>query len=42
MRNILSSVPKKDAKPFREEVKTICRFNDIELARAAKNALLET
>lgn len=26
----------------REEVKTICRFNDIELSRAAKNALLET
>lgn len=42
MRNILSSVPKKDAKPFREEVKTIFRFNDIELARVAKNALLET
>src|SRR5699024_10786976 len=42
MRNILTSVPKKDSKPFREAIKTIFRFTDIELARTAKNQLLET
>lgn len=31
MRNIFSSVPKKDSKPFREAIKTIFRFSDIEL-----------
>ncbi len=41
MRNILSSVPKKDSKAFREEMKTIFRFSDIDLARTAKNNLLE-
>ena len=41
MRNILSSIPKKNSKAFREELKTIFRFSDIELARAAKNNLLE-
>jgi len=41
MRNILSSVPKRDSKPFREAMRTIFRFSDIELARAAKNNLLE-
>ncbi len=41
MRNILSSVPKKDSKPFREAMKTIFRFSDIDLARTAKNNLLE-
>jgi len=41
MRNILTTVPKKDSKPFREAIKTIFRFTDIELARAAKNSLLE-
>src|SRR5690625_1980207 len=41
MRNVLSSVPKKESKPFREAMKTIFRFYDIELARTAKNNLLE-
>src|SRR5699024_5194871 len=41
MRNILSSVPKKDSKTFREAMKTIFRFSDIDLARKAKNNLLE-
>lgn len=41
MRNILTTVPKKDSKPFREAIKAIFRFTDIELARAAKNSLLE-
>lgn len=41
MRNILSSVPKKDSKLFREAMKTIFRFSDIDLARKAKNNLLE-
>src|SRR5690625_343317 len=40
-RNILSSVPKKESKPFRKAMKTISRFSDIELARTAKNNLLE-
>lgn len=42
MRNILSSVPKKDSKPFREALKAVFRYTDIDLARAAKNDLLET
>src|SRR5699024_12163232 len=42
MRNILTSVTKKDSKPVREAIKTIFRFTDIELARTAKNQLLET
>lgn len=41
MRNILSSIPKKDSKAFREALKTIFRFSDIDLARTAKNNLLE-
>ena len=41
MRNILTTVPKKNSKPFREAIKAIFRFTDIELARAAKNSLLE-
>ena len=40
MRNILSKVPKKDSKPFRESIKAIFRFTDIELARTAKNKLI--
>jgi len=42
MRNILSIIPKKDTKSFREAVKAIFRFSDIQLARAAKNELLRT
>src|SRR5690625_149826 len=42
MRNILSSVPKKDSKAFREAIKSIFRFTDIHLARAAKDDLLES
>ena len=41
MRNILSKVPKKDSKPFREAVKAIFRMTDIELARVAKNKLID-
>lgn len=41
MRNILSTVPKKGSKPFREAVKAIFKFSDIHLARKAKQALLE-
>jgi len=40
MRNILSKVPKKESKPFREAVKAIFKFTDIELARTAKNKLI--
>ncbi|MFL2116470.1 IS256 family transposase [Marinilactibacillus psychrotolerans] len=41
MRNILSSVPRKGSKPFREAVKAIFKFTDIHLARKAKNTLVE-
>lgn len=41
MRNILSYVPKKDSKTFRETVKAIFRYTDIELARVAKNELID-
>ena len=40
LRNIFSSIPKKNSKPFREAVKAIFKFTDIELARIAKNALV--
>ena len=40
LRNIFSSIPKKNSKPFREAVKAIFKFTDIELARTAKNALV--
>jgi len=42
MRNILSKVPKKNSKTFRESLKAIFRYTDIELARAAKNELINT
>lgn len=42
MRNILTSVPKKDSKSFREAIKVVFRYTDIHLARAAKNDLLDT
>lgn len=41
LRNILTSIPKKDSKAFREEVKAIFRLTDIEAARKAKNRLLD-
>ena len=40
LRNVLSSIPKKNLKTFRESVKAIFKFTDIELARAAKNTLV--
>lgn len=40
LRNIFSSIPKKDSKPFKEAVKAIFKFTDIELARTAKNVLV--
>lgn len=42
MRNILQVVPKKDSKQFREQLKAIFRFTDIELARTAKNKLVSS
>ena len=41
MRNILSTVLKKCSKPFREVVKTLFKFSDIDLARKAKHVLIE-
>lgn len=40
MRNMFEHVPKKDSKPFREAVKNFFRYTDIELAREAKNELI--
>ncbi len=39
-RNILTSIPKKNLKPFREAVKAIVKFTDINLAWVAKNRLV--
>ncbi|PRY71241.1 mutator family transposase [Alkalibacterium olivapovliticus] len=36
MRNILSCIPKKESKPFIEEVKALFKFTDIETACKAK------
>lgn len=41
LRNILATIPKKESKEFREEVKSIFRLTDIDTARKAKNRLLE-
>lgn len=40
LRNIFTTVPKKNSKSFREAVKTIFRFTDIDRAREAKNQLI--
>ena len=40
LRNIFTTIPKKNSKPFREAVKGIFRFTDINLARDAKNRLV--
>ncbi len=42
LRNILSSVPKKDSKIFREQVKAIFRLTNIDAARTVKNLLIES
>ena len=41
LRNIFTTIPKKNSKPFREAVKAIFKFTDINLAREAKNRLVE-
>ena len=41
LRNILSKVPKKGSKDFRESVKTLFRLTSIETARTMKNHLIE-
>ena len=41
LRNILSCIPKKDSKTFREQVKAIFRLTNIDAARVAKNLLVE-
>lgn len=40
LRNIFTTIPKKNSKPFREAVKGIFKFTDINLAREAKNRLV--
>jgi len=42
LRNILTSIPKKDSKVFREQVKAIFRLTNIDAARTVKNLLLES
>src|SRR5690625_6358562 len=41
MRNVIQNVPKKNSKPFRESLKAIFRYTDIEIARIAKNELID-
>jgi len=41
LRNIFATIPKKNSKPFREAVKGIFKFTDINLAREAKNRLVD-
>ena len=41
LRNIFTIIPKKNSKPFREAVKAIFKFTDIDLARAAKNRIVD-
>lgn len=41
MRNILNAIPKKYSKEFMEELKSIMSHNNIELARKAKNDLID-
>lgn len=40
LRNVFTTVPKKNSKPFREAVKTIFRLTDIDRARETKNQLI--
>ncbi len=40
LRNIFTTIPKKNSKSFREAVKGIFKFTDINLAREAKNRLI--
>jgi len=40
LRNIFSTIPKKKSKPFRESVKTLFKFTNIEHARTVKNEIL--
>jgi len=41
IRNIIEKVPRKDSKAFRESLKSIFRYTDIERARVAKSALID-
>lgn len=41
LRNVFSSVPKKDSQRFREEVKALFRLTDMEQARAMKNSIID-
>lgn len=41
IRNVLEKVPRKNSKPFRESLKAIFRYTDIEIARSAKNDLID-
>lgn len=40
MRNILSCIPKKESKPFREVFKALFKLTDIEIARKAKKSIV--
>jgi len=41
LRNVLSKVPKKNSKEFRESVKALFKLTNIELAREMKNTLID-
>lgn len=40
LRNILTTIPKKNSKPFREAVKAVFKMTDIDSAREAKNQIV--
>ena len=42
LRNIFASIPKKDSVAFREQVKALFKFTDIETARKTKQKIAET
>lgn len=41
LRNILSKIPKKDTKEFREDIKSLFRIQDIKIARTVKEELFK-
>ena len=42
LRNIFASIPKKDSVAFREQVKALFKFTDIDVARKSKEKIVET
>ena len=42
LRNIFASIPKKDSVAFREQIKALFKFTDIDIARKTKAKITET